>query len=251
MDAKPDDPWADVTALVLCGGLGTRLTPVVADRPKGLADVGGRPFLNRLLDQLAAAGLQRAILCTGHMAARIRAACGGRHAGMAIDHSPEDRPLGTAGALRLALPLVATADVLVLNGDSYCHVDLRAFHRAYAEGARKPAIVLVDVPDAARFGRVDCDAEGFVRRFSEKSAEPAPGVINAGIYLMPTDMLRVIPEGRAVSLEKEIFPAWVSSGVRGYRCGGPFIDIGTPESYGQAAEFFGTAPGRGGTHAAD
>lgn len=251
MASLPDDPWADVTALVLCGGLGTRLSPIVADRPKGLADVGGRPFLDRLLDQLAEAGLGRAILCTGHMAASIRAACGGRHRGMTLDHSEEDRPLGTAGALRLALPRVATRDVLVLNGDSYCHADLNRFHAAYVAGGRKPTIVLVDVPDAARFGRVDCDAEGFVRRFSEKSTEPSPGVINAGIYLLPTDLLRAIPEGRAVSLEREVFPAWLSSGLRGYRCDGPFIDIGTPESYARAARFFGDTSGGGGQHAGD
>ncbi|MFM7107583.1 MAG: nucleotidyltransferase family protein [Planctomycetaceae bacterium] len=249
MAAPPDDPWADVTALVLCGGLGTRLSPIVADRPKGLADIGGRPFLDRLLDQLADAGLGRAFLCTGHMAASIRTACGDQHGGMTLDYSAEDRPLGTAGALRLALPRVATRNVLVLNGDSYCHVDLRGFHATYLAATRKPAIVLVEVPDAARFGRVECDAEGFVRRFSEKSSESSPGVINAGIYLLPTDLLRTIPEGRAVSLEREIFPVWLSSGLRGYRCDGPFIDIGTPESYDEAARFFAGASGGGGEHA--
>lgn len=251
MTATSDDRWADVTALVLCGGLGTRLQPVVADRPKGLADIGGRPFLDRLLDQLVAAGLGRAILCTGHMAASIRAACGSRHGDMTLDYSEEDRPLGTAGALRLALPRVATRDVLVLNGDSSCRVDLLAFHAAYVAGGRQPAIVLVEVPDAARFGRVECDAEGFVRRFSEKSPEPSPGVINAGIYLVPTDLLRAIPVNRAVSLEREIFPAWLSSGLRGYRCDGPFIDIGTPESYTEAARFFEGTSGGGGTHEGD
>lgn len=251
MAAMPDDPWADVTALVLCGGLGRRLAPIVADRPKGIADIGGRPFLDRLLDQLAGAGLRRAILCTGHMAASIREACGVQHGGMMLDYSEENQPLGTAGALRLALPRVITRDVLVLNGDSYCHVDLHGFHAAYVAGARKPTIVLVEVPDATRFGRVECNAEGFVRQFKEKSAEPAPGVINAGIYLVPTDLLQSIPEGCPVSLEREIFPDWVSSGLRGYRCEGPFIDIGTPESYAEAARFFGATSGGGGTHGGD
>lgn len=249
MAATSDDSWADVTALVLCGGLGTRLAPIVADRPKGLADVSGRPFLGRLLDQLADSGLRRTILCTGHMAASIRAACGGQHSGMTLDYSAEDRPLGTAGALRLALPRVTTRDVLVINGDSYCRVDLRGFHATYVAGGKKPAMVLVKVSDAARFGRVECDAEGFVCRFSEKSAERAPGVINAGIYLAPTDLLRAFPEGRAVSLEREIFPIWLASGLRGYRCDGPFIDIGTPESYAEAARFFGGGSCGGGKHA--
>lgn len=251
MNSTPDEPWADVTALVLCGGLGTRLSPVVMDRPKGIADVGGRPFLDRLLDQLADAGISRAILCTGHMAASIREACGLRHRGLKIEYSQEQRPLGTAGALRLALPLVATRDVLVLNGDSYCHVDLRELLAAYEAARKRPTMVLVRVRDAARFGRVECDADGFICRFDEKSPQPAPGVINAGIYLLPADLLHTIQENRSVSLEREIFPTWIASGLRGYLCSGPFIDIGTPESYAAAARFFGSKSRGGGDVAAD
>ena len=239
MNSALPDPWADTTALVLCGGRGTRLLPVVADRPKGIADVGGRPFLVRLLDQIADAGLRNAVLCTGHMAEQVRAACGEQHRGMKLGYSSEEKTLGTAGALRLALPLVLTRNLLVLNGDSYCHADLRAFRAAYEAGGRKPTLLLVEVSDASRFGLVELELGGNIRRFAEKSAEPAPGVINAGIYLLPRELVQSIPEGRAVSLEREIFPVWVSSGLRGHRCGGPFIDIGTPETYAQAAQFFG------------
>jgi NDP-sugar pyrophosphorylase family protein len=158
---------------------------------------------------------------------------------MKLGYSSEEKTLGTAGALRLALPLVLTRNLLVLNGDSYCHADLRAFRAAYEAGGRKPTLLLVEVSDASRFGLVELELGGNIRRFAEKSAEPAPGVINAGIYLLPRELVQSIPEGRAVSLEREIFPVWVSSGLRGHRCGGPFIDIGTPETYAQAAQFFG------------
>jgi len=238
MNAQGDDYWVDTTAVVLCGGLGTRLLPVVSDRPKGLADVGGRPFLSLLLDQIEHAGLAKAVLCTGHMADKIRSACGDRHGGMAIDYSVEESPLGTAGAVRQALAGVSTRHILVLNGDSYCHVDLRALCAAYRAKGQLPMIVLVNVPDASRFGRVECGSEGTVHCFKEKSAGMGPGLINAGIYLFPVALAAGIPGGRAVSLEKEIFPTWVISGLHGYRCDGPFIDIGTPESYVSAQGFF-------------
>lgn len=249
MAAASDDPWADTTALVLCGGLGTRLRDVVGDRPKGIADVGGRPFLDRLLDQVAAAGLARAILCTGYMAGSVRAACGDRHLGMALTYSEEEAPRGTGGAIRLALPLVSTRNLLVLNGDSYCHVDLAAFRAAYEAGGGRPTILLVGVPDASRFGRVECDADGVVQRFVEKSADTRPGLINAGVYLLPVGFARTIPADRAVSLEREMFPTWISSGLLGFRCVGPFIDIGTPESYAAAQKFFASDSDAGELHA--
>ncbi len=240
MTTGHSNPWADTTGLVLCGGLGTRLLPVVADRPKGIADVGGRPFLGRLFDQVAAAGLTRTVLCTGYMAGSVQAACGDRHRGMTLAYSEEKTPLGTGGAIRVALPLVGTRDLLVLNGDSFCHADLAAFRTAYEAGGRKPMLLLVDMADASRFGRVECDADGTVRKFIEKSADTGPGLINAGVYLLPVEFARTIPHDRAVSLEREMFPAWISSGLRGFRCVGPFIDIGTPESYAAAPEFFAT-----------
>jgi NDP-sugar pyrophosphorylase family protein len=159
---------------------------------------------------------------------------------MTLEYSSEPKPLGTAGAVRLALPLVLSRDLLVLNGDSYCRADLRAFRAAYEAGGRKPTLLLVEVSDASRFGLVELESGGNIRRFAEKTAEPVPGVINAGIYMLPSELVQSIPPGRAVSLEREMFPVWVSSGLRGYRCGGPFIDIGTPETYAQASQFFGS-----------
>ena len=109
-----------VTAAILAGGLGTRLRSVVKDRPKVLAEIRGVPFLTYLLDQLAAAGVRDVVLCTGYMGEQVRSAFGDSYGGMCLSYSQESSPLGTAGALRLALPLFKSSSVLVMNGDSFC-----------------------------------------------------------------------------------------------------------------------------------
>ena len=117
---------SNIEAAILAGGLGTRLRSVVPDRPKVLAEIGGRPFIEILLDQVAAAGIRTAVLCTGYLGDQIEARLGTRRGPLALRYSREVEPLGTGGALRLALPMLASDTVLVLNGDSYCDADLRA-----------------------------------------------------------------------------------------------------------------------------
>ncbi|HJZ57498.1 MAG TPA: nucleotidyltransferase family protein [Gemmataceae bacterium] len=228
----------DVSAAVLAGGLGTRLRPVVADRPKVLAPVAGRPFLAHLLDQLARAGVRESALLVGYGADQVQAAFGERHAGMRLTYSIEPGPLGTAGALRLALPRLRGETVLLLNGDSYCELDLRAFLGFHRERAGGVGMALARVKDASRFGRVQVGPDDRVIRFEEKNPTPTPGWINAGVYLLHRDRIVDIPADRSVSLERELLPAWVACGdVRGFR-GGRFIDIGVPESYDAATAFF-------------
>src|SRR5206468_3820156 len=123
----PEALLADSSALILCGGLGVRLRSVVHDRPKVLAQVAGRPYLAYVLDKLAAAGLGHVVLCSGYRADQVRAAFGTRYRGLRLTYSEETKPLGTAGALRLALPVTHSSMLLVVNGDSFCNVDLRAF----------------------------------------------------------------------------------------------------------------------------
>ena len=118
---------ADLTAAILVGGFGTRLRPVVADRPKVLAEVRGRPFLAYLLDQAAAAGLKSVVLCTGYMGDRVQAVFGDTYGELHLTYSQEVVPLGTAGALHLALPLFASAPVLIMNGDSFCDNESASF----------------------------------------------------------------------------------------------------------------------------
>jgi NDP-sugar pyrophosphorylase family protein len=227
-----------MTAAILAGGLGTRLRPVVADRPKALAAVAGAPFLARLLDQLVEARLDTVVLCTGHLGDQIENEFRDSYRGLRLIYSREGAPLGTAGALREALPRLAGDPVLVLNGDSFCRVDLGGFRSFHRDTRAEISIVLTEVPDASRFGSVTVDTQGCILRFEEKQTMRGPGWINAGIYLLNHRVIEGIPAGAAVSLEREVFPAWIGSGLLGFCAEGPFLDIGTPESYAAAERFF-------------
>ncbi len=240
--ALPQDDGG-FTAMVLAGGFGTRLRGVVADRPKPLAPVGDEPFLARVLDQLAGAGCTRAILCTGHLADMIERTFGGEHGGMELCWSREARPAGTGGALRLALPHAGGAThVLVVNGDSYCDVDLRAFV-ADARARALPALVTVEVPDAARFGRVLTSPDGTVAAIAGKGTQ-GPGAIDAGIRWLPCDAIAALPADRPGSAEQQLLPALLARGLRAFRTRAPFLDIGVPEDLARAPAFFAACAAR-------
>jgi NDP-sugar pyrophosphorylase family protein len=147
-------------------------------------------------------------------------------------------PLGTAGAVRLALPLLTSDSVLVMNGDSLCQTRLDNFWASHSTRGANSTLLLTQVSDTSRYGRVHVDAEGRVIRFEEKNGKGGPGWINAGVYLLKRRLLEMIPASGAVSLEREMFPAWIGRGLYGYQSEGRFIDIGTPEAYGLAEQFF-------------
>jgi NDP-sugar pyrophosphorylase family protein len=229
----------DITAAILCGGLGTRLRSVVADRPKSLALVRGRPFLTYLLDRLAAASVGEVVLLTGYRADQVHDALGTTYAGMGLLYSEEPTPLGTAGALRWALPCLSGRTVLLLNGDSFCDVDLPAFCDFHRRHPGDASLVLARARDACRFGRARTGPDGRVRRFEEKGLAAGGGWINAGIYLLDRGLVEELPPGRPASLEREAFPAWAAAGrLHGFRCRGRFLDIGTPAAYAEAECFF-------------
>jgi NDP-sugar pyrophosphorylase family protein len=225
---------SNATAVILAGGLGTRLRSVVADRPKVLAEVGGRPFIEILLDQLVAEGVKSVVLCTGYLGIQVQDRLGTNYRAMALRYSREPQPLGTGGALRLALPMLDSDPVLVMNGDSYCEARFDTFADRHASQGAAATILLVETDDTRRYGRVRVDQEGRVVSFSEKSADVGPGWINAGIYLLSRTLIESITTGRAVSLEHEVFPEWIGRGLYGYCSPGRLWDIGLPESYARA-----------------
>lgn len=229
---------SDVTAVILAGGLGTRLRTVVSDRPKVMALVLGWPFLAFLLDQVADAGACHVVLCTGYKAEQIEAAFGTNYRGMRISYSCETEPLGTAGALRLALPQIDSPLVLTMNGDSYCAANLVQFGDWHREHRFVGSLLLTHVSDASRYGRVLMDAHHHVLSFEEKRPGSGPGWINAGIYLLARALLKEIPAGRSVSIEREMFPHWISGTLGGFTHECQFLDIGTPESYSETDRFF-------------
>lgn len=224
-------------AAILAGGLGTRLRPAVSDRPKVLASVGSRPFLCRLLDQLRRFAIREVVLLVGHRGDMVRDALGERYHDVRLRYSQEPGPLGTAGAVRHALHLLRTPSVLLLNGDSFCDVDLDAFGRHHVEAGAPASLVLARVPNTSRFGRVERDG-GRVTRFVEKAEAVGEGWINAGVYLLDRERLAELPSG-PLSLERDVLPRWAASGeVSGFAGGRRFLDIGTPESYAAAEAFF-------------
>ncbi len=236
---------ADISAVILAGGQGIRLRPVLSTRPKVLALVRGRPFLTYLLDQLEGAGAQEVVVCIGYMADVLEETLGDHYQAIHITYSREDEPLGTGGALRQALPLFSADPVLVINGDSYTDVDLTGYLCWFFQKQRNASLVLAQVSDTARFGRVTLDEEDRILSFQEKEGYRGPGWINAGIYLLRKNILRSIPPGKPFSLEDGLLPRLLEEHLYGYRSCGKFIDIGTPESYSQAEKFFDGIKGHG------
>lgn len=221
-------------AVILAGGLGTRLSGVVADRQKVAAEVSGKPFIAILLRQLERAGFRRVIICTGHLAVTVENAVKEHAGSLEIVFSCEDAPLGTGGAIRNALSQVSSERFLAMNGDSFFGANILDFIASTSGNA----IILRQETETARYGSVKLK-NGKVIEFSEKDASVGPGLINAGIYLLEKKSLSPCPAGKKISLEKEIFPELAAVGsLTGFVTEGKFIDIGTPESYAAAAKLF-------------
>jgi D-glycero-alpha-D-manno-heptose 1-phosphate guanylyltransferase len=219
-------------AIVLAGGFGTRLRAVVADLPKPMAPVAGRPFLEILLASLAGKGITRVVLSVGYMAQTIVERFGHTFGGLEIDYAIEATPLGTGGAVRLALGRCTGEPVLVVNGDTFLDVDLEAL-RGLWRADRAPVVVARAVGDTTRFGRLRVEGER-ITAFAEKGVA-GPGLINAGCYLVPRDLLAAFGPDRAFSLETDFLaPCVERSTVRVLVSAGTFIDIGVPEDYARA-----------------
>lgn len=226
-------PPSKIDVVILAGGLGTRLREVVRDVPKPMAPVAGRPFLDILLGALdGKPWVDKVVLAVGHMAGQIVEAYRLRKEySFSILFSPEEEPLGTGGAVRLALDRTETPEVLVLNGDSFVEVDWDIFIDTHRRSGYPMSLVLRQVDDAGRYGRVVLDASGRVVEFEEKREAAGSGLVNAGAYLFDRRILTGIPAGRKVSLEVDLMPGFLEEGVGGFVTNGKFIDIGLPESY--------------------
>jgi NDP-sugar pyrophosphorylase family protein len=224
----------DISVAILAGGLGARARSISQDTPKVLLEVGGRPFLHYLLRFVQKAAVRHVVLCTGYRAEMVERALGTRFGGIELEYSREPAALGTAGALRLACDRFRCSHVLVLNGDSCCGCNLETL---LAEATNQPhggTIGVVHVADCGRYGRVEFDAGSRITSFVEKGAAAGPGWINAGIYVLPVAWVCELPAGQPCSLERDAIPRWIARGLFAHRCPGPFVDIGTPQSYAQA-----------------
>jgi D-glycero-alpha-D-manno-heptose 1-phosphate guanylyltransferase len=237
---NPEIPSGAVRAFVLCGGAGTRLRPVLSDRPKSMALIGGMPFLQLLLERLRCQGVDDVILGTGYMAENIESYFGaGSKLAMRIRYSREREPLGTGGALKLAEPFISDP-VLVLNGDSYVEWSVVPMLELFRAKDADMVVVLHAVADVTRYGSVALDHDGRVAHFIEKGIRAGPGLINAGVYLLRKQIVRALPAGTAISLEREVFPRLLDRRVYGLVCRGLFIDIGIPDDFKRAQALLGS-----------
>ena len=234
----PPNPDKNVTALILTGGLGTRLQSALPDQPKVLAPVAGRPFLSYLMDQLISSGFGHVILCTGYREEQIREAFGDNYNGLGIQYSREPESLGTGGALCYGLPLIVTDSALVTNGDSYVDFNLKDFLAWHFENELQVSLVLAYVSDTSRYGRVEVKEDGRIVKFDEKGTSHGPGWVNAGVYIFNRSLIESIPSGQPLSLERKFFPSLINRNLYGFRSEAAFIDIGTTESYSLADDFF-------------
>jgi D-glycero-alpha-D-manno-heptose 1-phosphate guanylyltransferase len=226
------------TALILAGGKGTRLQPVLPHLPKPMAPVPDKPFLDYLILLLASNGIKNIILSVGYMHETIINYFGHQKYGCTIQYSIEKEPLGTGGALLYSASTVKEKYFLALNGDTYFKINYRDFIN---QSQSLPfSIALHKTNDTGRYGSVTLDEQNRIIAFREKSSSGGEGFINAGVYHIEKNfLLKNIPQQGSFSLEKNFLPQWSQSGyVYGFPMDGFFIDIGIPEEYERAKNYF-------------
>jgi D-glycero-alpha-D-manno-heptose 1-phosphate guanylyltransferase len=226
--------------IILAGGFGTRLQSVVPDLPKPMAAIRDRPFLAILLDDLITAGFTSAILAVGYRYEAIRDYFGKNYNSLSLAYSIETEPLGTGGAIALALKQFAGSQCFVVNGDTFLEIDYKAMLASHLEKKSILTVAVLEVPDASRYGALDIE-ENRILGFIEKGRS-GPGIINGGTYLLSTDLFSRYDFPTAFSFETDLLMVHVHK-LRplAFPTAGLFIDIGVPEDYHRAQNLF-TSP---------
>jgi mannose-1-phosphate guanylyltransferase len=223
-------------AVILVGGLGTRLRPLTDRTRKDMLPLVDRPQLAYTFDHLRRYGVTRAIISCGYLPTQIQEHFGERYGELRLEYRIEGDPLGTGGAIRYAAEGI-DEPFFALNGDSLRETDLAALVACHREHAGRATILLTPVEDPTRYGLVRVHGDGRVLSFLEKPRpeEIDTNLINAGMYVLEPDVLELIPPDRPVSIEREVFPQLVEEHtVYGVALPGYWLDIGTPEAYLQA-----------------
>ncbi|MCA2018015.1 nucleotidyltransferase family protein [Vibrio tritonius] len=230
------------TAIILCGGMGTRLHAITKDQTaKPMVEVAGRPFLQYLLDYLIQQGISQVVLAVGHHKHIIMDYFGERYESLTIRYSIETNPLGTGGALKQAMqnPAVQQSELaLVLNGDSFIGFDLQDMIKQLTQHNADLVMALREMDNTGRYGRVTVDRNSKLTAFEEKKGGQ-PGTINSGVYLMRTSLRERFPVQPSFSFETDFLEVQIrKAAFYGYLSGSYFIDIGTPSDYKQAQTEF-------------
>jgi mannose-1-phosphate guanylyltransferase len=224
-------------AVVLVGGEGTRMRPLTETIPKPLIPFMNRPFLDHVLDHLAAHGVQEVICSSPYLEREFRSFLDARRGPPRMTWITEEQPLGTCGAVVGALDRLDEA-FLVLNGDVLTDLDIGELVAAHGQRDAVATIALTPVDDARPYGLVETEEDGRVLAFREKPADPVPGTINAGTYALETRALEGVPRDTMVSIERETFPDLIARGepVYGFASDAYWRDLGTPAAYLAAHE---------------
>lgn len=221
-------------AIVLAGGVGTRLGALTAQTPKPLLPVAGRPFVCHLLDTLQAQGIRRVVFATGYLSAKFAATLGSRHDSLPLIYSSEDQPLGTGGAVAAAFRLLDQEDAaFVLNGDTYFPVPLPVLSALHSRQRPAATLALREMTDVGRYGAVRLENDRVVSL--DEKGRRGPGLVNGGVYLVQRAPMLEHGPGASFSLERDLFPRWAATGkLAGARFSTYFIDIGVPEDLARA-----------------
>ena len=237
----------DVDAVILVGGMGTRLRPLTLSAPKPMLPTAGVPFLLHMLSRVREAGITHVVLGTSYRADVFESYFGdGSRFGLDLEYVTESEPLGTGGGIRNVAGALRGDTVMIFNGDVLSGLDLRALLAAHAEAQADATLYLTKVDDPRAFGCVPTDAGGWVTAFLDKDPDPVTDQINAGTYVFSRAVVDSIPAGRNVSVERETFPGLLAGGARilGYVDAGYWRDMGTPADFvaGSADLVLGVAP---------
>ncbi|MFT3934398.1 MAG: nucleotidyltransferase family protein [Chitinophagaceae bacterium] len=225
-------------AIILAGGLGTRLRSVLPDLPKCMAPVNGRPFLAYIIEYFQKQGIERFIFSLGYKHEAITAWLKETYPLLSYAAVIEEEPLGTGGAIKLAISKTETTDVLILNGDTFFEVNLQAMASFHSQKKAACTLALKPMTDFNRYGVVETDKEDRIKSFKEKKYY-AEGLINGGIYLLNTALFQFLPMPEKFSFEKDYFEQYFSSvPMYGFVQKGFFIDIGIPEDFEKAQTAF-------------
>jgi mannose-1-phosphate guanylyltransferase len=225
---------AAVDAVILVGGQGTRLRPLTLSAPKPMLPTAGLPFLTHLLSRIAAAGIEHVVLGTSYKAAVFESEFGdGSKLGLQIEYVVEDEALGTGGAIANVAHKLRHDIAMVFNGDVLSGADLGAILATHHDHSADVTLHLVRVGDPRAFGCVPTDADGVVTAFLEKTEDPPTDQINAGCYVFKREVIDRLPRGRALSVEREVFPALLADGLKvcGHVDASYWRDMGTPEDF--------------------
>jgi D-glycero-alpha-D-manno-heptose 1-phosphate guanylyltransferase len=226
-------------AVVLAGGFGTRLNAVVPDRPKPMAEINGRPFLEYLFDFLMKQGIEKIILSVGYRSEMISGYFGNRYQNLTLCYAAETSPLGTGGGIRFALSQITGDKVFIINGDTFFRISLPRMEEEFHRKKADILLALHPVNNPDRYGVIGLQEKGRVHTFREKGQSTGPSLVNGGIYLMKSGIFSGFDLPPAFSLEKDFLE--INAGmlrIFGIPFDNDFIDIGIPETYHEASLFF-------------